>query len=222
MQTFITSDLHLGVPQCRAEAFLSFLKSLPDGARLVLNGDIITHYHNDKTLKGIQSEVLKAIVAASYEREVVWARGNNDRKLQFQDQGKIQFVDEYAIGKRLYIAHGHQFDRLMPTVRILLVPSRVLYDAVARLLGSETHVAQFAKRLNGLYRLLCRHVTGNAVTYAKRHGYAAVTCGHTHYAEDLDIDGVRYLNTGCWTENQAAIVVVDDDGFEYRHWDGGC
>ena len=211
MQTFITSDLHLGVPQCRAGAFLKFLDSLPAGARLVLNGDIISHCHNGTTLKGEQSQVLDAIRAESYKREVIWVRGNNDRKLQLHDQGQIQFVGEYAIGTHIYIAHGHQFDRLMPTVRIILIPARLIYDAIARMVGSDTHVALFAKRLGCLYRLLCRHVMGNAVAYAKRHGYAAVTCGHTHYPENREIDGVRYLNTGCWTESQRGWVVVEGE-----------
>ncbi len=215
MQTYITSDLHLGCSHSRCAEFRAFLDSLPAGARLVLNGDIINHYYSDENLEGEHRETLDAIRAASFEREVIWVRGNNDKKLKLSDPGQIQLVEEYAIGKRLYIAHGHRFDLLMPTARLLLIPVRLIYYGIARLRGSKAHVAQSAKRLSKLYQILCRHVAGNAVRYAKAHGYEAVICGHTHYVEDRKIKGVRYLNTGCWTEPSSAVVVIVD-GDEIR------
>ena len=213
METFITSDLHLGCSHSRCAEFRAFLDSLPTGARLVLNGDIINHYYSDKNLEGEHRDTLDAIRAASFEREVIWIRGNNDKRLELSDPGRIQLVNDYAIGKRLYIAHGHRFDILMPMARLALIPARLIYYGIARLRGSKAHVAQSAKRLSRLYLVLCRHVAGNAARYAKKHGYEAVTCGHTHYVEERGINGVRYLNTGCWTEPGAAqIVVVDDEG----------
>jgi UDP-2,3-diacylglucosamine pyrophosphatase LpxH len=38
-----------------------------------------------------------------------------------------------------------------------------------------------------------------------------VTCGHTHYAEDVVIDGIRYLNTGAWTEAPAYFLHLTAD-----------
>ena len=38
---------------------------------------------------------------------------------------------------------------------------------------------------------------------ALENGYEAVICGHTHYPEDRVYNGVRYLNTGAWTESPA-------------------
>lgn len=216
METYITSDLHLGSEHSRHAAFLTFLESLPDGARLVLNGDIVNHFVSGKTLTEAHRRVLYAIRAASYEREVIWIRGNNDRRLALDDVARIQFVDDFAIDNRVYIAHGHRFDRLMPTARVFLVPMRWLYEGIARLVGARMHVAQFAKRLSGLYGVLCNHVARNAVRYAKRHGYGAVVCGHTHFVEDREINGIRYCNTGCWTENHAAVVVVGDDADKVR------
>lgn len=216
MLTFITSDLHLGCSHSRCVDFRAFLDSLPPEARLVLNGDIINHYFTDDTLNKAHQDTLDAIRAESFKREVIWTRGNNDRRLALTDPGNIQLVDDYAIGKRLYIAHGHRFDILMPTARVFLIPIRLLHDAVAKLIGSDRHVAQNAKRFSRLYRVLCNHVAGNAVRYAKEHGYEAVTCGHAHYAEDRDVAGVRYLNTGCWTEPNTALVVVDDEKIDYR------
>ena len=81
---------------------------------------------------------------------------------------------------------------------------------LASLVGSRMHDAEFAKKCSGLYGVLCRHVAGNAVRYARRNGYEAVTCGHTHHLEERMICGTRYLNTGCWTEANSAAVVVDE------------
>ncbi len=50
----------------------------------------------------------------------------------------------------------------------------------------------------------------NAVQYARRNGFAAVICGHTHYSEDTVIQGIRYINTGCWTEWPPSYLVVND------------
>ena len=50
----------------------------------------------------------------------------------------------------------------------------------------------------------------NAIEYAKENNYEAVTCGHTHFTEDVTVDGIRYVNTGCWTELPASYLHVDD------------
>jgi UDP-2,3-diacylglucosamine pyrophosphatase LpxH len=51
----------------------------------------------------------------------------------------------------------------------------------------------------------------NAVNCAVENGYEAVTCGHTHYPEDRLINGIRYINTGAWTESPTYYLLVTDD-----------
>ena len=210
MPTYITSDVHLGLRQCRMNDFLAFLDRLPPEARLILNGDTITHFHSDATLSPEHKQVVARIRAEAERREVIWLHGNNDKKLKLSDPGKIKFANDFSIGRKLYISHGHNFDYLMPAARAVLIPIRLFYYSVAKIKGSDKHVAEYAKRFSGLYQVLCRHVAANAARYARRHGYKAVTCGHTHFIEDRTIKGIRYLNTGCWTENHAACVVVDN------------
>jgi UDP-2,3-diacylglucosamine pyrophosphatase LpxH len=48
----------------------------------------------------------------------------------------------------------------------------------------------------------------NAVACAAANGFQAVTCGHTHYAEDSVCDGIRYVNTGAWTEMPAFCLRI--------------
>ena len=51
----------------------------------------------------------------------------------------------------------------------------------------------------------------NAVNYAMGNGYEAVTCGHTHYPEDIVFNGIRYINTGAWTEFPVFYLQVTGD-----------
>jgi UDP-2,3-diacylglucosamine pyrophosphatase LpxH len=41
---------------------------------------------------------------------------------------------------------------------------------------------------------------------AKKHGCSTVISGHIHHPDDRMIDGVRYLNTGDWIENNSYIT----------------
>ena len=76
-------------------------------------------------------------------------------------------------------------------------------------LGAKpVHVAEYAKKWQVLYRALCNSVMTNAVSCAAENGYEAVTCGHTHYPEDRVFNGIRYMNTGAWTESPAFHLIV--------------
>ena len=74
------------------------------------------------------------------------------------------------------------------------------------------HVAEYAKKWKSLYRVLRKNVALNAVKYAAQNGFEAVTCGHTHYPEDMVVDGIRYINTGAWTELPAHYLHITGDG----------
>ncbi|MCK5529215.1 MAG: metallophosphoesterase, partial [Kiritimatiellae bacterium] len=112
MISILVSDIHLGSPHSNAEEFIKFLNELPAEAGLIINGDVVDHWHRD--LEGISLQALERLKAESYKRKVIWVRGNHDSKYKLEDPAKIEFADSYHIGKRLYIAHGHNFDNVMP------------------------------------------------------------------------------------------------------------
>jgi UDP-2,3-diacylglucosamine pyrophosphatase LpxH len=209
MRTIITSDIHLGSRQSRAADFLAFLDALPAGDRLVLNGDVITHFAREGSLPAAHAAVLDKLRAMSREREVIWLRGNNDRHFELRDPAGIVFARDYVVDGRLYVAHGDRFDHLMPLLRGVLIPLRVVYEFCTRVVGKTTHVASFAKRFPFVYNVLNGHVARNAMAYARVQGLQAVTCGHTHHPEEREAGAVRYFNTGCWTEESARVLIVD-------------
>jgi len=188
---------------------------MPGGTPLVLNGDIVTT-HDTQHYPPRHREALDVLRAESFRRKVVWVRGNHDERFVMSDPGRIEFASSWHIGKQLFMAHGNDFDNVMPHNRFFIILFR-LFHRVRILLGAESiHVAQYAKRFPLLYRVLLRHVAMNAVEHAKENGYGAVACGHTHYVEDRIQDGVRYLNTGAWTEETPYYLAVNDTAVELR------
>jgi UDP-2,3-diacylglucosamine pyrophosphatase LpxH len=209
MHTIVISDIHLGSRHCRAGLFLRFLDSLPAGADLVMNGDVVDHWH--RGLKGDDLRALERIREESRRRKVVWVRGNHDDHYEVEDPAGIEVASSYRIGNRLYVSHGFHFDSVMPYHKTFIAMFHLFHQARIRLGAEPVHVAYYAKKFSILYNVLRRHVCMNAIEYAKENGFAAVACGHTHFVEDRVIDGIRYLNTGSWTEVPVCYVDVTDD-----------
>lgn len=208
MNTFIVSDLHLGSTYFLREEFLRFLDALPPGTDLVLNGDTVDRRH--PLLSSEHQAVEDRLAEESAHRRIVWVRGNHDETYRAARPGRIEFEPSFALGRRLFVAHGDDFDNVMPRHRPFILLFRFLHHLRIWLGAESVHVAHYAKRFPRLYRVLCRHVMLNAVQHAKENGFEAVTCGHTHYPEDRVVEGVRYLNTGSWTEKPVYYLSVTD------------
>jgi UDP-2,3-diacylglucosamine pyrophosphatase LpxH len=86
-----------------------------------------------------------------------------------------------------------------------------MHDLRVKLGARPVHVAQYAKKWALFYKFLRKNVMINAINCAKKNGYEAVTCGHTHYPEDIVSNGIRYINTGAWTESPVFYIQVTGD-----------
>jgi UDP-2,3-diacylglucosamine pyrophosphatase LpxH len=58
----------------------------------------------------------------------------------------------------------------------------------------------------------------NLAAYCKKRGFDGVICGHIHYAEIKEIDGVMYMNDGDWVESCTALVEHHDGCWEIVTW----
>ncbi|MFW6152462.1 MAG: UDP-2,3-diacylglucosamine diphosphatase [Verrucomicrobiota bacterium] len=203
----IISDVHLGSRYCLHELFLHFLDDLPEKATLILNGDTVDD--PDKELPAEHRIILKRLRDESCRRRIIWLQGNHDDQYIPTDPAKIEFIPDFSIGKRLYVSHGFDFDNIMPRNRHFIMAFRLFHRFRMKLGASPVHVARYAKKWSALYKILRRHVVSNAIEHAAENGFEAVTCGHTHFAEDLKIRGIRYINTGAWTEKPVYYLHVD-------------
>ncbi len=209
MKVIIVSDLHIGSNFFHSEAFERFLQEIPQDHELVLNGDIIDSPF--AKLNPSQQRILDLIEQISHRQKVVWVHGNHDNGYLPGRFGRVHFKRLHAVEDRLLIAHGDDFDEIMPKNQIFMKAFKLMHNLRIKLGAKPVHVAEYAKRWVYFYKVLRKNVMMNAVKYAQENGYAAVTCGHTHYAEDVVVNGVRYLNTGAWTESPAFFLHLSDD-----------
>jgi UDP-2,3-diacylglucosamine pyrophosphatase LpxH len=209
MNTIIVSDLHIGSRYFQFGVFERFMEKFPADHELILNGDIVDSPYV-KMAKSDQ-QALDMIKNMSYRQPVVWVRGNHDNGYVPKDFGKAIFKSSHRIGQRLLITHGDDFDEIMPRSRLFIKAFRWMHNLRVKMGARPVHVAEYAKKWESFYRVLRKNVALNAVKCAAENGFEAVTCGHTHYPEDLNLAGIRYINTGAWTEFPAHYLLITGD-----------
>jgi len=217
MNAIIVSDLHIGSRYFSYRHFERFLGSVPKDHELILNGDVIDKPYTK--LKPAHQWILELIRQASYSQKVVWVRGNHDNGYTPRWFGKVHFRRLHSIGHRLLIAHGDDFDEIMPRNQAFMRAFKLMHELRVRLGARPVHVAEHAKKWEILYKILRNNVMMNAVNCAMENGYEAVTCGHTHYPEDRVFNGVRYINTGAWTESPTFYLLVTAEKMTLRTMD---
>ena len=206
MSAIIVSDLHIGSRYFLHQDFERFLRSISEDYELILNGDIIDNPY--AKLKSAHQRILDLIEQISYRQRVVWVRGNHDIGYIPRGFGKVHFKRLYTIEHRLLIAHGHDFDEIMPKNQAFMKAFKLMHDLRVKLGARPVHVAHYAKKWEIFYKVLRKNVMSNAVNCAMENGYEGVTCGHTHYPEERVFNGIRYVNTGAWTESPAFYLLV--------------
>jgi len=213
MKYIVISDLHIGSRFCFRDELLGLLGNLPEDVGLVLNGDTVDHYpkYIDK-----DTEILDLLKSESLKREVIWLSGNHDRKYRLDGRHNIKTADSHVMNDSILAAHGDNFEDRRFYARWFVIVFRVLYNLRLRLGASPVHVAEYAKHFPGLYSSFRNKVRSNAVEHARKMGLDAVICGHTHYFEDTVIGGIRYINTGSWTEKPIHFVSIDDGHIDVK------
>ena len=220
MNAIIISDLHIGSQYLQSRILNEFLGMFPGDHELILNGDIVDQPYSK--MKPPDQQILDRIEQMSMNQQVVWIRGNHDNGYTPAGLGKIKVTGSYSIGSRLLITHGDDFDEIMPRSRAFMKAFKLLHNLRVKLGAKPVHVAEYAKKWKSFYRILRKNIALNAVKCAAENGYEAVTCGHTHYPEDMVVDGIRYVNTGAWTELPAHYLHITADGITLNRVDPSC
>lgn len=217
MKAIIVSDLHIGSRYFLYQDFKRFLESIPKDHEVILNGDIIDN--PNAKLKPSHQRTLDLIEQVSYRQKVVWVQGNHDNGCIPRGFGRVHFKHFHTIEHKLLITHGHDFDEIMPRNQAFIKAFKLMHDLRVKLGARPVHVANYAKKWEILYKVLRKNVMTNAANCAMENGYEAVTCGHTHYPEDRIFNGIRYLNTGSWTEFPVFYLLVTAEEMALKKMD---
>ena len=209
MNAIIVSDLHIGSRHFLYQEFEHFLVNISKDYEVILNGDIIDN--PNAKLKPPHQQILDLIEHVSCRQKVVWMRGNHDNGYIPKGLKQVHFKRLHNIKHRLLIAHGDDFDEIMPRNQTFMKAFKLMHDLRVKLGARPVHVAKYAKQWSLFYKFLRKNVMMNAVNCALENGYEAVTCGHTHYPEDRVLNGIRYINTGAWTEFPTFYLRVTGD-----------
>ncbi len=100
-----------------------------------------------------------------------------------------------------------------------------LYVRARNKLFRRIGLARFGKATEDWINYWVRSESGDpmsmlwpAVEGARKAGASTLVCGHAHMPGVLDVEGVRYVNTGSWTFGHAQYAMFDGDRFSVRDW----
>jgi UDP-2,3-diacylglucosamine pyrophosphatase LpxH len=226
--TVILSDLHLGSETARAAEALAMLEQA-SFRRLILLGDIFCDL-NFRRLKKEHWQFLSYIRKLSNPKrgiEVVWVEGNHDSGLidvmshLVGTRAYSEYIWEHA-GRRHLAIHGHQFDGFVLNNRLSLINiGSHIHLLIQKLGGRGRRLAQWLDHWNTRWLRLSRKVAGGALAAAKARGAAVVICGHTHAAMSLERDGIRYFNSGAWTNGRPTYITIAEEDIQIHEYNTG-
>lgn len=218
VDTIIVSDIHLGSDVSRSSRLLELLRSCTYH-RLILNGDVFDDLNFNRLSKD-DWKFLSYIRRMSNPRrgvDVVWVVGNHDGGVAeiLSHLLGVPVHEEYlweSHGRRHLAIHGHQFDKWINDHVIVTAVASWLYLLLQKM-DPEHRMSRWVKRTSKKWLRLSDKVGHDAAAYGrKQHEADVVFCGHTHHATETTIDGVRYFNSGCWTDKPSQYIMIDLQG----------
>jgi UDP-2,3-diacylglucosamine pyrophosphatase LpxH len=131
----------------------------------------------------------------------------------------VPFHDEYQLemGNRHYLLlHGDRFD---PTVHRPIITDAAdwCYQTVQKV---NRKAAKWLKRKVKKVGGVLEFVKRRSVQYVQSLGCQGVITGHTHYPADEWIDGIHYLNSGCWVDRPCTYLLAQKERIQLYTWDG--
>ena len=229
VDTFIVSDLHLGLPAARPRDLLAVLEEWRFN-RLILLGDVF-HDWSFRHLCADTWRLLAHIRRLSHRREVevVWVLGNHDRHLAHLVARLIGIETtetfRWSYDGRSFVAlHGDRFDAFISRyARVSDFLSGVLRLHPAMAVPAR-RMAEAARPGACRVQQAERSGRGRCARLCQQQRVDVIVCGHTHRPgrKVFDVtgpggDAIEYFNTGCWVERPASFVTVGAAGVALNH-----
>ncbi len=118
---------------------------------------------------------------------------------------------------RLLILHGDQFDTFTTAYPLLTEIACGMFYYIQKWMPHRA--ARWIRRITKRWQRNSQLIERRAVEYARGRGFHFVTCGHTHLPMVSEHDGVRYLNSGTWTDfTPCPYVVVHGGDVRLEFW----
>ena len=240
-RTVFLSDLHLGSPNCHAEALVDFLANLR-AQRIYLVGDIIDLWWISERRARFdrhQTAVLESLrELARRGSELIYIPGNHDRPLRElcglvlpRMTVRRDAVHRGADGRRYLVTHGDDFDGAVQAggwqewlgdqlYDYILAGNRITQRMRQRLGLRYWSLAEFIKRQSTLAERYIDRFVDAAVGAAAARGLDGVICGHIHRAALQERAGIVYANDGDWVESMTAITEDSRGQLTLMRWTG--
>lgn len=218
VNTVIISDIHLGSEVARPKEVKLLLQEYTF-ERLILLGDIFDDLNFNRLKKDHWNLLSYIRKLSNPERniEVVWVEGNHDEGLS-EIMSHLIGIDVYKEymweheGKKFLAIHGHQFDRFLNENVIISNVSSYIYLKLQKWSREKQKFPRYIKRKSKGWLRLSHKVADGAINYAREREADTVICGHTHLILNKEHNGVKYYNTGCWTDIPSSYILIHHDG----------
>ncbi len=217
--TIIISDIHLGSPLSRIKLLTDTLKTWRFN-RLIILGDLMASSNIGRLIPD-EWKLLKLISKYVNDGvEVIWVEGNHDIGA-IQPIGHLLGVEVCEAyewlwnGKACLAIHGHAFDKMIGGIF-----SKFISWFYLELLSCSWLKKHFGEELSVISRKWQRivpDVAKGCFDLAKKYDKQIVMAGHTHFHQRMVENGIHYINTGCWVENQSTLVALTDR-IEIHHY----
>lgn len=235
MKTVVVSDIHLGSKYSEVELFLDFLKK-EDFDCLILNGDFLDLWRisakkNKRWGNEENTAIQKILRIARKGTKVIYILGNHDDGLnQYinEDFGNIEIKKEH-VESDILIFHGDTLDFFVTHRWISKLGDHIYchlvgltYAIKKKFPGKKHKHFSLSKFLKSKTKKVTNYINSfeeSAILLAKEKNFRTVITGHIHHAEDRNIDGVRYLNSGCWTvDGECNYIEIEDGQISLKKW----
>ena len=239
VRSVFISDVHLGTRACQADRLIDFLREHPS-EYLYLIGDIVDFWAMARSIQWSPNHntvVQKILRRARHGEHVMFIPGNHDEVLREYTGisfGNIavehEWIHHAADGKNYLLLHGDEFDQVTRHHRWVAVLGDVAYEFLLRVgailsrtrrlfgIAGYWSLAGYAKRKVKKAVNFISDFESSVAHAVRDRGLDGVICGHIHWAEIREVEGIRYMNCGDWVDSCSAVVEHDDGRMEIVRW----
>ncbi len=141
--------------------------------------------------------------------ELIWVKGNHDPSdSTISHLIGANYLEEYYAWEGKLCVHGDKWDDFIvdhPTLTLIVDWFYLWIQKLSPLIAIKV------KRNSKTYVHCLEKVRVGSSKLGLKLKSKTVFLGHTHHSEDVMVNGIRLINTGCWTEtkNHYALINVE-------------